>query len=415
MAKAKGHPAFVPGQLIVKFKSTATTSAINAVYRQRGHKLIRRDRFLRHHVIQVKNVKRAMAWYKSHPLVEFAHPNYYCYTSATPNDPLFPTQYGLRQINTPDAWNVTIGSNRVIIAVVDTGIQYNHPDLSTKLLAGYNFVSNNTNWNDDNGHGTHVAGIAGAITNNNIGIAGTSPLCRLLPVKTHNSQGIGTIDNAARGIVYASNRGAHVINMSWSTTAYVEILEQACAYAWNRGSVLIAAAGNSSTNVYNYPAAFTTVIAVAATTSADTKASFSNYGRWVNVAAPGVDIMSTYPTSTYRTLSGTSMSAPFVSGTAALLAAQGRTKLQIVRALQLTADKISGTGVYWIYGRINANRAVRSAFTISRTRRSRVRVSVRLPYAAKKALESRVAARSLQGSGIRIRYQRPLKVRAAHK
>ena len=128
--------------------------------------------------------------------------------------------------------------------------------LSTKLLGGYNFVANNTNWNDDNGNGTHVGGIAGAINNNNIGIAGTSPLCRLLPVKTHNSQGTATLDNAARGIVYASNRGAHIINMSWCTTGYAEILEQACAYAWNRGSVFVAAAGNSSTNVYNYPAAF---------------------------------------------------------------------------------------------------------------------------------------------------------------
>lgn len=363
MAKRKGHPAFVLGQLIVKFKPGTARSRIDAMYRNAGHKLLRRDGYLKYDVIQVKDVRRAVKLYKKHPLVQYAHPNYYRSLSATPNDPLFRYQWGLEKISTPSAWNTTVGSNRVVVAILDTGIQHNHPDLAAKLMQGYNFVANNRRWNDDNGHGTHVAGIVGAITNNSIGVAGTSPLCRLLPVKTHNAQGLATIDAIVRGIVYAANRGAHVINMSFGGYSYAQAEADACRYAWNRGSVLVAAAGNESTNRYTYPSAFSTVIGVAATSQSDARASFSNYGRWVNLAAPGVNILSTYINSTYRYMYGTSQATPFVAGVCALLAAQGRTKLGIVRSLQGTADRIAGTGTLWIYGRINAHRAVRSPVT----------------------------------------------------
>ncbi|SDX48245.1 thermitase [Marininema mesophilum] len=351
---------FVQGELLVKFHPLASKKDIYSLLGKVE------ARTLPGEVVGVARVRLNRHIYESlkaltqHEVVEFAEPNYLMKTHFIPNDPLLSRQYGLRQIQAPLAWNVTRGRAAVLVAIVDTGVQVNHPDLRTKLVRGFNFVSGNSNTNDNNGHGTHVAGIAAAATNNRIGIAGTGFNVRILPVKVVDSRGVGTLFNVARGILFAARRGAKVINLSLGGPNTSSTLQNAVNGAWNMGSVIVAAAGNSRSSRPEYPAFYANAIAVAATNARDRRAPFTSFGNWVDVAAPGVSILSTTIGSGYGFKSGTSMSAPFVSGLAGLLASQGRNNIQIRRSIQIFADRIPGTGSLWTFGRINANRSVRS-------------------------------------------------------
>ncbi|MDT3766361.1 S8 family peptidase [Priestia filamentosa] len=300
-----------------------------------------------------------MTLYTALDEVEYVEPNYTVEAFLTPNDTFYAYQYGPQKISTPSAWDVTTSNSNIRIAIVDTGVQTNHPDLVNKLLPGYNFVNGNSNVTDVNGHGTHVAGIAAASTNNNLGIAGIAPSARILPIKALADNGSGISTNIANGIVYAANQDAQVINLSLGTTQDSVTIRNAIDYAINRGSVVVAATGNNGANLLTYPAVYQNVLSVASTDENDQKSSFSNYGTWVDVAAPGSNILSTYPNSYYSYLSGTSMACPHVAGLAALLAAQGRSSVQIRNIIQNTSDPIPGTGTFWVYGRVNANRAVR--------------------------------------------------------
>jgi thermitase len=310
-------------------------------------------------VVKVKgSVEATIEKLKKDPNVEYAEPNYYLHATYTPNDPYFSSrQYGPQKIQAPQAWDITEGSGAKI-AIVDTGVQSNHPDLAGKVVGGWDFVDNDSTPQDGNGHGTHCAGIAAAVTNNSTGIAGTAPKASILAVRVLNNSGSGTWTAVANGITYAADQGADVISLSLGGTVGNSGLQQAVDYAWSKGSVVVAAAGNAGTTAPNYPAYYSNAIAVASTDQNDNKSSFSTYGSWVDVAAPGSSIYSTYPTSTYASLSGTSMATPHVAGVAGLLAAQGRSASNIRAAIENTADKISGTGTYWAKGRVNAYKAV---------------------------------------------------------
>lgn len=251
-----------------------------------------------------------MTLYNALEEVEYVEPNYTVDAFPTPNDVFYAYQYGPQKISAPAAWDVTTSNSTIRIAIVDTGVQTNHPDLVNKLLPGYNFVNGNSNVTDVNGHGTHVAGIAAASTNNNLGIAGIAPAARILPVKALADNGSGTSTSIANGIVYAANQGAQVINISLGTTQDSVTMRNAIDYAINRGSVVVAAAGNNGANLLTYPAVYQNVLSVASTDENDLRSSFSNYGTWVDVAAPGSNILSTYPNSYYSYLSGTSMACP---------------------------------------------------------------------------------------------------------
>ncbi len=212
---------------------------------------------------------------------------------------------------------------------------------------------------DLNGHGTHVAGTAAAETNNSRGVAGMAPNTDILAVRVLDANGGGSLADIADGIRYAADTGAEVINLSLGCNCDTKTLEDAVNYAWNKGSVLIAAAGNDGVSTTFEPASYSNVIAVAAVDRYDNLASFSNYGSWVDVAAPGVDIASTYPDNRYVYLSGTSMASPHVAVLVGLLAGQGRNNSQVRAAIENTADNISGTGYYFSHGRINSYNAVR--------------------------------------------------------
>jgi thermitase len=290
-----------------------------------------------------------------------------------PNDPGFTQQWGLSKVSAPNAWSIARRNQRkVSIAILDTGIDQNHEDLSKKIVLNRNFTDSPT-VNDLNGHGTHVAGIAGAITNNGLGVAGMSyNAASLMNIKVLGDEGFGLVSWVAQGIVFAANQGAKVINMSLGSTAHSKLLRSAVLYAWReKRVVIVAAAGNNSSNTREFPAAYNPVVSVAATNKNDRKARFSNYGsRWVDIAAPGVKILSTAPNHdneigclNYCSLSGTSMSTPFVSGLAALIHATNRklSHRQIVRIIERGAVSVPGTGRFYEHGRINAYRSLRIA------------------------------------------------------
>ncbi len=264
------------------------------------------------------------------PAVSFVEKDARATISLEPNDPLYPNGYqpGFVWIGAPAAWDTSTGASGPVIAVVDTGVDAAHPDLGGRVLAGYDFVNNDNDPSDDNGHGTHVAGIAAATGNNGIGVAGVCWGCSILPVKVLDSSGQGWYSTVAAGITWAADHGASIINLSLGGTSNSDTLAQAVAYAQSKGIAIVAAAGNAGTTQPFYPASLPGVIAVAAEwndhfdgTGNALLYDWSDYGAdWVSVAAPGCT-ESTWPGNSYASECGTSMATPFVSGSIGLLMA----------------------------------------------------------------------------------------------
>jgi len=284
-----------------------------------------------------------------------------------PNDPYYGSQWGLTRVRAPEAWALSTGQG-VLIAVLDTGTDYTHPDLSGKVRTdiAWNFVNNN-DARDNNGHGTHVSGIAAAATNNGIGVAGMGWDASILPLKVMDSQGRGSTAELIPAIYYAADHGARVINMSLAGTTRDNLcpsdVQAAVDYAYRRGVLLVAAAGNWPYIAQSpFPANCAHVLGVAATTSSDSRAWFSNYGDHVSVAAPGEDIYSTLRYGGYGYMDGTSMATPFVAGLAALVYARFPTYTpdQVASAILDNAQDLGSTGwdIYYGCGRIDAFRAL---------------------------------------------------------
>ncbi|SDQ66860.1 S8 family peptidase [Virgibacillus salinus] len=311
-------------------------------------------------VLEVRNVEAVVKALNKNPNVEYAEPNYKMSATWDPNDtyanPSY--QYGIFNTYTNDAWDVIRGNSGQEVAILDTGVDYRHEDLNSKTILGYDFVQNDYKPMDRNGHGTHVAGTAAAETNNGIGIAGMAPNTSILAVRVLDARGSGSLEDIADGIIYAADYGAEVINLSLGCDCDTQTLENAVNYAWNNGALIVAAAGNDGVSTTFEPASYENVIAVGAVDSNNQIANFSNYGEWVDVMAPGVDIASTYLRDDYVYMSGTSMASPHVAGLAGLLAGQGRDNDQIRAAIENTADNINGAGYYFEDGLINSYDAV---------------------------------------------------------
>jgi serine protease len=235
-------------------------------------------------------------------------------------DPRRKEQWALDRLDANKAWETGTGSGQ-IVAVVDTGVDASHPDLAGAVLPGHDFVDGDDNPADENGHGTHVAGIIAAQAGNGIGVAGLAPSAKVLPVRVLDADGEGDDADIAAGVVWATDHHASVINLSLGGPEANTVLKQAVAYAIRHGVVVVAAAGNSyfEGDPVMYPAAYPNVVAVAAVSFGDSRAIFSETGSYVSVAAPGLAVLSTYPGGRYTTMSGTSMAAPYVAATAALV------------------------------------------------------------------------------------------------
>lgn len=381
----------ISGQILVKFQKDTPQQEIDRQINKASAKVVDRIDFIDVLVLKVpQNAEdQVLNALSKNPHVEYAEFDYTATAFSNPNDTYFNNQWGLENIgqpingvagkhdadiNAPTAWITAPNGARV--AILDTGINESHLDLTGKVVAHQDFTGSLTSGtNDVYGHGTHVAGIVAANTNNGKGVAGVCPQCTLLNGKVLNDSGSGAYSWIANGIGWAVQNNAKVINMSLGGSVKSSTLENAVNTAWNSGVVVVAAAGNSNNPSKTYPAAYTNVIAVAATNNLDQKAYFSSYGsKWVDIAAPGEYIFSTWKDSSsrsnpqpecdltgcYKYASGTSMSTPMVSGVAGLVWSTGYTSPSAVRTkIESTADQITETGTYWSKGRVNAANAVK--------------------------------------------------------
>ncbi len=319
------------------------------------------------------SVTDAMRALSGHPGVRYTEPNYTEYAlfeTPVPNDPDFAVyQYGPQRLQAPAAWTQGITGRGTIIAVIDTGVDAFHPDLAGNVLLGFNTLLSNYNTTDFNGHGTHVAGIAAAIANNGIGIAGIAPEAKILPLKALDDNGQGSSYSIALAILIAAEptlvpglgtQPADVINMSLGGPIYSQLQQDAINFALERNVVIVAAAGNDFKQYLAYPAAQSGVIAVAATNAHDEPTYFSNSGRYISVGAPGYLVYSTVPGGGYDRLSGTSMAAPHVAGAVALIrqAYPGISPADVKHLLERTADSPNGFTREMGYGRVNVARAL---------------------------------------------------------
>jgi subtilisin family serine protease len=411
----EGKIESVPGEFVVKWKPGITDTSVSALsastvasFPEIGVALLRQEGGIGIQALQ------------SDPRVEYVEPNYIYRASGTPNDPRFNELWGMNNtgqsggtndadIDGPEAWDTQTGSDSTLIAVIDTGVDYNHPDLAANIwtnpgeipnngidddangytddVRGWDFVNDDNDPSDDNLHGTHVAGTIGAVGNNGVGVAGVNWRVKIMPLKFLSGQGSGTLADAISAILYAANKEARVMNNSWGGGGFSQALLDAIEYADSKGALFVAAAGNegadndqNATYPSNYDAP--NVVSVAAIDhngglaiwdtggggggcgcgGGNIGAPGSNFGATtVDLAAPGKDILSTTPNNGYTKLQGTSMATPHVAGVAGLVFSQfpGWTHLQVKERLLSTVDVSPGLqGKMVTGGRLNAQRAL---------------------------------------------------------
>ena len=377
-----GGAPYAAGELLITYQEQASDNAVESLDEEVGAEVGEELPEIDARLFEFPEVKREpsedvrerdLAQIKEelqrNPAVESVGYNYVYSASYTPNDPRFPQQWGLRKTGFESAWNRARGSG-TRIAIVDSGADVRHVDLRLKIAGQCDLINNDDTCNstveDPFKHGTHVAGIAAAETGNGEGVAGGCPNCKLLIAKVLDGYGLGTAADVAKGIIWGVDNGAKVVNLSFASTGDARVVRDAVDYATRRGVVVVAAAGNTRKRTVEYPAAYSNVIAVAATDQDDQRASFSggyssNSGNWVDIAAPGENILSTVPGDRYAYMSGTSMATPHVSALAGLLASQGLDAARIEKRIFNTAVDLGKAGhdSYFGYGRIDAGRAVR--------------------------------------------------------
>ncbi|MFO8074436.1 MAG: S8 family peptidase [Polyangia bacterium] len=354
---AEPEKKIVPGEILVKFKSGYQGPGAEAID-EIGARLL--EKLSRIDVSRIElpggiSVEQGLARLEKLPFVEYAEPNLIFEPVWAPSDPRWDEQWGIRKIRTPAGWGVETGSSEAVIAIVDTGVDLDHPDLVDRLVAGRDFVDGDARADDVGGHGTHCAGIAAASANNGEGIAGVCPNCSVMPVRVLRPEG-GSASNVAKGIIWAADHGADVISLSLGGLFPSSTQLDAMRHAWDEGAILIAAAGNSGVDSPHYPAYHELCLAVAATDRNDQRAGFSNHGSWVDVAAPGSLIVSTVPGGGYEHKNGTSMATPYVAGLAGLLFSRpGATNESVRRDIENSSVPVGG----WVaHGRIDVGSAL---------------------------------------------------------
>lgn len=348
---------FVPGEVLVKFKSTKSPGAVE-------NKAIKATvlRSIPQLGVQVIKLPAGMStqsgldYYRNLSTVEYAELDSKKKLFAfTPNDTQWAAQYAQKKVKCPEAWDLTKGSSNVVVAVLDTGADLGHEDMQGKFVTGFDFSDNDPDVTPAGDHGVHTCGIVGANTNNAKGVAGTAFNCKVMPLKIFPN----SFDSvSAAAIIYAADHGAKVISMSYGGPFESQTEKSAINYAWSKGVVLVAAAGNDGTSNKGYPAAFPNCIAVGSTGVNDIHSDFSTWGPdWVDVGAPGENVLSTV-IGGYANNTGTSMSCPVVAGVAALcwsIAPNGTTNVAIRNAIESTTDPIPGN--FYKFGRVNAFQA----------------------------------------------------------
>lgn len=379
----QGTSHYHKNQVVVRFRTLPTDEQFAQIRKDIGASSIRKLGYTHVFTTDKMEAKELMDYFRKWDIL-YAEPHFLYLTNQiagnggpgdastgttdleVPNDALYGKyQWNLPLIDTEKGWRFNKGSKDVIVGVVDTGVALNHPDLKGRVLSGYNVFDNSASAEDDVGHGTHVAGVISALVNNGRGVAGMTWNNPILPVKVLNSSGEGNTYNVAEGIIWAADHGAKVINMSLGNYAEASFLHDAVKYAFDKDVVLVAASGNDNTSRPGYPAAYPEVFAVAATDSKSQKAPFSNYGDYIDAAAPGVNIASTYLNNQYAALSGTSMASPHVTALAALIRSENPklTNVQVMDIMRKSANDLGDKGkdIYFGHGEIDVVQALRMA------------------------------------------------------
>ncbi|MFD2372056.1 S8 family peptidase [Brevibacillus sp. GCM10020057] len=359
---------YIEHEVVVRFSPRPDQKSIDRMVASLDAK-IKRD-FGKFMIIKSRSLttKQLMKKLAEHPDSVFAEPNYLLLPNRKPNDPYYTEyQWNLPLIGMEQSWDVSEGSNDVIVAVVDTGVDMNHPEFKGKLVKGYNVLEDNDKPQDDNGHGTHVSGIIAARTNNRDGIAGMTWKSKLMPIKAIGADGSGSAVDIARGIYWATDHGAEVINLSVGNYTSSAVLKEACRYAYDHNVVMVAASGNDASDQPSYPAAYEEVLSVAAVDHLKERADFSNFGDYVDVAAPGVDIPSTYIDNDYASLSGTSMACPHVAALAALVRSvhPDMKNSDVMELIRKSAEDLGPPGhdQLYGYGMIDVNNTLKQLHT----------------------------------------------------
>ncbi len=417
---APGDPSaddFIRGEIIVKFRDTTSFSASTEIHRAFGTSVKERSAFAGFEVVTLAAGQDELAMvdrFAALDEVEYAEVNSICRATAIPNDSYYGFQWHFPLIDMPSAWDVSTGSG-VVVAVLDSGVAYENytipsyeagtvangvtqylqaPDLAnTSFVPGYDFINNDSHPNDNNSHGTHVAGTVAQSTNDAYGVAGVAYNASIMPVKVLNYQGSGSASALANGLYFAADNGADVVNMSLSWSPGYNpgsTVANAIAYAYNAGVVLVAAAGNAGVSTVSYPAAYSQVIAVGAVRYDQTLSYYSQYGSALEVVAPGGDVtidqngdgyidgvlQMTFPgyqnasnranpsSFSWYFFQGTSMASPHVAGVVALMIANGASGVEAIRSqLQSTATDLGAGGWDSTYGwgLVNASDALDTA------------------------------------------------------
>ena len=359
-------PDHVQGRLIVQVHRDADPGMVSQTLGLHGAALHHAISQIRTKVINVpeaaiERIEKSLARSGLFTVVER---DYIATPAATPNDPDFASEWHLSKIQASAAWDLTRGA-AITVAVLDSGVDPTHPDLISKLVPGWNFVNSNSDTHDVLGHGTAVAGTIAAATNNSTGVAGVAWSSPIMPLVVLNSSNYANYSDVANATTYAADHGARIINISLGGSSASATLQNAVDYAWSKGAVVFAAASNNSNSTPYYPAACNNVVAVSATTQSDTLASFSNYGSWITLSAPGDVILTTVNGGGYGSWYGTSFASPVAAGVGALVLSKNPSlsPSSLVSILKQTADDLgpSGFDQSFGWGRVNAYKAVSAA------------------------------------------------------
>lgn len=353
-----------PGRILLQTSPDTDAPALQQLLAEHQARLIRNIDRLGIHMLEVPDprVDAVLAALARHPRVEFAEADALIEPAVTPNDTYVSSQWHLPVISAPLAWDSSRGDASIVIAILDSGIDASHPDLSGKIVPGWNFAQNNSNTSDADGHGTAVAAVASAATDNGQGVAGIGWHSRLMPIRVTDLNGYGILSAMAEGLVYAADHGARVANISFAASSSSTV-RSAAEYFRNKGGVVTVAAGNNAAFDGSPDNPF--VLTISATTATDQLAPFSNYGNNIDLAAPGENLLTTVAGGGYGYGTGTSFSAPVVAGVAALALAANPalTGLSLQNILLESADDrgLPGWDTNFGWGRINAAAAVAAA------------------------------------------------------
>lgn len=384
-AFAADEAQWVPGRLLMQPRPGLPEAEFDKIVKQHGGKQVGKIEGIDVRVIQLPpqaSEKAVAALLKNNKHLKFAERDVLLKPGATANDTYFGSAWHLAKIGAPAAWDISQGAN-VTVAILDSGVDAAHPDLASKLVPGWNFFDNNSNTSDVYGHGTMVAGAAAATSNNAAGVASVAGGASIMPIRVTDTAGMGYLSHMASGITWAADRGAKVANLSFAGVGGFATVQSAAQYMKNKGGVVVTAAGNYGT-VETFAASDSNIV-VSATDSNDVKASWSSYGEFVDVAAPGTGIWTTTRGGGYSAVSGTSVASPVTAGVVALMMAANPAigPADIEKLLFSTALDLGSAGfdTYYGRGRINAQAAVQAAASARASDTAAPTVSITNPAA----------------------------------